>query len=338
MEFIRRRLGLIVRIVVSVGLIGYLVTKVNWTLLWAIVRTMSVGWLVAGFFCFAPVLLIVSWRWRLLLSVHGVRLRFWRVFELNMIGQFFSAFLLGTTGGDVFKIFYVARAVPQRKAAVGFTVIVDRVIGMVALSLLGVALSFTHLHLLLSKPETKAATGTFYLLAVGGVGACLAATIAPYILRHEALRRLVKKLPFVHRGASIFDAYEDTAHAFGTNLLALGVSLPSHVSIMAMGYCIIRAMHLMPPLIAFCSILMIVNMLIALPISISGFGVREFFFIKFFGLLNIDSNHAFAFSLTFFALNLLWSLIGGPFYFLYRHETHEPPPNKAEVEKVFAES
>jgi uncharacterized protein (TIRG00374 family) len=105
---------------------------------------MEIGGLAAGFACFLPVLLIVSWRWRMLLGVHGVHLRFWRIFELNMIGQFFSAFLVGTTGGDVFKIFYVARAVPQRKAAVAFTVIVDRVIGMIALLLFGVALSITN--------------------------------------------------------------------------------------------------------------------------------------------------------------------------------------------------
>ena len=76
-----------------------------------------------------------------------------------MIGQFFSTFGVGTTGGDVVKIFYVARAVPQRKAAVAFTVIVDRVIGLVALLLFGVALSFTQLPLLFSQHDTRAFTG-----------------------------------------------------------------------------------------------------------------------------------------------------------------------------------
>jgi uncharacterized membrane protein YbhN (UPF0104 family) len=49
-----------------------------------------------------------------------------------------------------------------------------------------------------------------------------------------------------------------------------------------MGYCVMRAMHLQPPLLAFCAILSMVNMLIALPVSISGFGVREGLFIMFF--------------------------------------------------------
>jgi uncharacterized protein (TIRG00374 family) len=337
MEFLRRRLGLIFRSLVSILFIAWLIRWVDWARLWSIVRTVNAGWLVAAFFCFAPMLLIVSWRWRMLLGVHGVHLRFWRVFELTMIGQFFSAFLVGTTGGDVIKIFYAARAVPQRRAAVAFTVIVDRVIGLVALLLFGVALSFTQLPLLFSQHNTRVAAVTFYLFALGGVTASVLACIGPFVIQHRALRSLIKRLPFVHRAASLFMAYEHTARAIGTNILALAGSIPSHVCITLMGYCVLLAMHLEAPLLAFCSVMAMVNMLIALPVSISGLGVREGLFIMFFGLFHIDKEHAVAFSLTYFCLNLIWSMAGGPFYFLYRHETHTPPPNPAEVEPIFSE-
>ena len=338
MEFLRRRLGLIFRTLVSLLLIGWLVRKMDWPVLWPILRTVDITWLVLGFLCFLPVIVIVSWRWRMLLGVHGVHMRYWRIFELTMIGQLFSAFLLGTTGGDVIKIYYVARAVPQRRAAVAFTVIVDRVIGLVALLLFGVVLSVTQLSLLLSTPETRIFTRMFYLFAFGGVTASILACLGPSLLRHQRIRSFLKKLPFIHRGASLFAAYEDTARALRTNLLALIGSIPSHICSLLMAYCILSALGLNKvPLLAFCSILIIVNMLIALPISIGGLGWREFLFITFFALLGIDKEHAFAFSISYFALNLLWSLVGGPFYFLYRHETHTPVPNAAEVEPIFSE-
>ena len=337
MEFLRRHLGLIFRTLVSVVLIGWLLRKMDLPDLWPILYTVDVNWLIIGFFCFVPTLLVVSWRWRMLLGVHGVHLRFWRVFELTMIGQFFSAFLLGTTGGDVIKIYYVARAVPQRKAAVAFTVIVDRVIGLVALLLFGVILSLSQLPLLLSKSDTKFFTGLFYLFALGGLGGSVLACFGPFLLRHQALRAFLKRLPFVHRGTSLFAAYEVTAHAFGTNLIALIGSIPSHICSIAMAYCVFNALHLHGHLLAFCSILIIVNMLIALPVSISGLGLREYLLIVFFALFGIDKEHAFAFSITYFAINVLWSLVSGPFYFLYRHETHTPAPDVAEVEPIFSE-
>jgi hypothetical protein len=273
----------------------------------------------------------------MLLRVHDVRMRFWRVFELTMIGQFFGTIGVGTTGGDVFKIFYVTRAVPDRRTAVAFTVIVDRVIGLIALLFFGVALSLAKLPLLLSHSDTRAATGTFYFFAIGGAVGSVLASLGPYFLNRPFFISLGRKLPMAHRGKKLYAAYECSARAIGTNVFAVLASIPSHMSIMLMGYCILQAMKLpvAVDLIAFCSILAIVNMLIALPVSVSGIGVRETLFIMFFALLHIDKGHAFTFSITFFALNILWSLAGAPFYFLYRHETHTPPPNVEEVEPIF---
>jgi uncharacterized protein (TIRG00374 family) len=337
MEFLRRRIGLILRAVVSLVAIWWVVHSNDWTKVWNHARAMDFRWLLAGALCFLPTLLVVSWRWRLLLSVHGVQMRLWRVFELNMIGQFFSTVGVGTTGGDVFKIFYVTRAVPGKKTAVAFTVIADRIIGLLALLLFGVALSFTKLNLLLSSNSTRPFTKTFYLFALLGAAGAIGASLSPYLLKKPWIAALVDRLPFAHRSKKLIAALERTAQALGTNLVALLISIPSHMSITLMGYCVLRAMNLQPDILAFCSILAIVNMLIALPVSISGIGVREYLFTSFFALLGIDGERAVTFSLTYFALNILWSLAGGPFYFLYRHETHTPPPDVAEVEPIFSE-
>jgi uncharacterized protein (TIRG00374 family) len=338
MEFLRRRLGLILRAVVSLLAIWWVVRSNNWGKVWDHMRAMDFSWLLIGVVCFLPTMLVVSWRWRMLLEVHGVQMRLWRVFELNMIGQFFSTVGVGTTGGDVFKIFYVTRAVPDKKTAVAFTVIVDRVIGLLALLLFGVVLSFTKLHLLLSDDHAKALTMTFYGFAGLGALGAVGASLSPIFLGHRLIVSLVNRLPFAHRSRKLVAAFECTARAFGTNLVALLISIPSHMSSTLMGYCVLRAMNLPVDLLAFCSIIVIVNMLIALPVSVSGIGVREQLFTWFFALLGVDGEQAVTFSLTYFALNILWSLAGGPFYFLYRQETHTPPPNVAEVEPIFNES
>jgi uncharacterized membrane protein YbhN (UPF0104 family) len=337
MEFLRRRLGLIIRCAVSLLALWWVIHTNDWSKVWLNARTMDFRWLLTGIVCFIPTLLVVSWRWRMLLAVHGVHMRFWRVFELTMIGQFFSTVGVGTTGGDVFKIFYVTRAVPEGRTAVAFTVIVDRVIGLLALLLFGVVMSLPRLSMLFPPGNTKAsaATGTFYLFAIGGAVGSVLASLGPYFLNRPFFVKLAKKLPMAHRGKKLYAAYDRSARAFGTNVLALLISLPSHMSITLMGYCILQAMDQKVDLLGFCSTMAIVNMLIALPVSISGIGWRELLFPIFFALLGIDKDHAVTFSLTYFALCILWSLAGAPFYFLYRHETHTPPPNVDEVEPIF---
>jgi glycosyltransferase 2 family protein len=345
MEFLRRRLGLILQVIVSVLVIAWLSRIVNWGEVWLKMRSMDPGWIFLGLLCFMPVLLIVSYRWQMLLAVHGIHLRFWRVLELTMIGQFFGTIGLGTTGGDVAKVFYAARAVPKQRAAAAFTIIVDRVIGLMALLLFGSVLvlsrwSLLYAHVPPVKPghlDPRWATRVFFLIAAVGIGGGIAATLGPYIMAVRFLRESSKKIPLLHRGTSVFRAYEATARAFGTNLLALIISIPSHVCVTLMGYCVIRAMSIPVDPVPLFAIIAMVNMLVALPISVGGIGVRESLFIAYLNLLGVDPDHATAFSITCFVMSLFWCLAGGPFYFLYRHETHTPPPDVTEVEPIFSE-
>ncbi len=335
MEFLRRLLGLIIRCVVSLLAVAYVIHTYDWVKVWANIQTMNYLWLLAGLVCFIPTLLVVSWRWRLLLRVHDVQMRFWRVFELTMIGQFFSTVGVGATGGDVFKIFYVARAVPDRRTAVAFTVIVDRVVGLIALVFFGGTLAASRLPMLFSTPNTRAFTITFFLFVVGALVGSILASLGPYFLNRPFFISLGRKLPMAHRGAKLYAAYDRSARALGTNVLAVIASIPSHMSVMAMAYCVMLAMDKHPDVLAFCSIVAIVNLLIAMPVSISGIGIRELLFPMFLALVDIPSDKAGTFAITYFALCTIWNLAGGPFYFLYRHETHTPPPDVDAVQPVF---
>jgi uncharacterized membrane protein YbhN (UPF0104 family) len=340
MEFLRRRIGLIIQCVVSLLAVGFVIHIYPWAKIWANILTMNYLWLLVGLLCFVPTLFIVSWRWRMLLGVHDVRLRFWRVFELTMIGQFFSTVGVGATGGDVFKIFYVARAVPDRRTAVAFTVIVDRVVGLIALVLFGGVLAAFRLPLLSGTPHSRAAMAVFGLFVVGAFVGSILASLGPYFLNQPFFINLGKRLPMAHRGKKLFEAYDRSARALGTNLLAVVASVPSHMSITMMAYCIMLAMpkqagFQMPELISFCAIVAIVNLLIAMPVSISGLGLRELLFPMFLALVDVPADKAGTFALTYFAMCTIWNLFGGPFYFMYRHETHTPPPETGEVGPIF---
>jgi glycosyltransferase 2 family protein len=340
MQFLRRRLGLIIQCVVSLLAVGIVIHIYPWAKIWRNILTMDYLWLALGLVCFIPTLLIVSWRWRMLLRVHDVHMRFWRVFELTMIGQFFSTIGVGSTGGDVFKIFYVARAVPDRRTAVAFTVIVDRVIGLIALVLFGAVLASFRLPLLTSTPHAKAAMAVFGLFVIGSAVGSVLASAGPYFLNRPFFKQLGRRLPMAHHGVKLYAAYDRSARAVGTNLLAVIASVPSHMSITAMAYCIMLAMpkqgdFQMPETIPFCAIVAIVNLLIAMPVSVSGIGLRELLFPMFLALVNVPADTAGTFALTYFAMCTMWNLAGGPFYFMYRHETHTPPPDTGEVEPIF---
>ena len=77
--------------------------------------------------------LIVMVRWRMLLSVQGLRLPFFTVFRLAMIGNFFNLALPGAVSGDIVKSWLVAREANEPKSKALATIVFNRVVGLTGL-------------------------------------------------------------------------------------------------------------------------------------------------------------------------------------------------------------
>jgi len=68
----------------------------------------------------------------------------------------------------------------------------------------------------------------------------------------------------------------------------------------------------------------VVFLLIVLPVSIAGWGVREGLFVVCFGLLDVPKDVALAASIVFGLINLLAGLIGGLFWFVEPARSRRP--------------
>jgi hypothetical protein len=80
--------------------------------------------------------LITSVRWHMLLEAQDIHMGQGRAFVLNMVGSFYNSFMPGSTGGDLVKAYYAAKHTTHRTRAV-MTVIIDRILGLLALIILG---------------------------------------------------------------------------------------------------------------------------------------------------------------------------------------------------------
>jgi uncharacterized protein (TIRG00374 family) len=90
-----------------------------------------------GIFALVPILL--TYRWRQLLRAQQIDLTFRAAAGLTYAGLFLNFFLIGTTGGDLVKAYWLGRFSPKR--AEGFvSVFVDRFIGLIVLIFLAAVL------------------------------------------------------------------------------------------------------------------------------------------------------------------------------------------------------
>ncbi|MFV1987036.1 MAG: YbhN family protein [Gemmatimonadota bacterium] len=185
-----RRYGVpLLRLALGVALLAYLVSAgaIDWSSLGGLLDAWKLSAL--AFVLLFLVLTLVSQRLRILLAAQGFTLPLGAAIRLTLIGGFFSAFLPGSSGGDLARIYLAARPHPGYGTEIATVLIIDRVVG--ALSLLSLP-PLAALAIAASGATFPAMVEGLLVLAVLGllaVPAVIALGSRPS-LRHAAVRWL----------------------------------------------------------------------------------------------------------------------------------------------------
>src|SRR5947207_5207545 len=117
------------------------------------IQAADLRWVIAAIFAYVTVEIAAAIRWQILLRVQGIRLNFFRLIGLFLIGMFYNQFLPGGTGGDIIKSYLLLKET-QHKAGALLAVVFDRLIGLVALVTITVTLVALRFDLLWQAPVT----------------------------------------------------------------------------------------------------------------------------------------------------------------------------------------
>jgi uncharacterized protein (TIRG00374 family) len=278
------------------------------------------GWLVAGLGVFFFCTVLATARWQILLAVQGIRLGGLRSWRLFMIGMFFNLFMLGSTGGDVVKMFLTMREAPQNKAAALLSVFMDRVIGMLALIFLSVFfLYFRYDVLSHTKGSSALLNVLLWLLA-----AALAIIIGMFVASGLGwVHHLPKWTPLRGRIVEVSAACHLYARGWRMTIWAFLISFPLFGLFFTTFYCAARAFTDQIGLVDIFSVMPIVAVITAIPISVSGIGVRESLFVSLLAPFGVTAAVATLISITGFSINTVGSLAGGLVFLFYRSSRHE---------------
>lgn len=150
-----------------------------------------------GLFLLANI--FVSLRWYALLRAQDIKVPFWATVKVHFLGLFYNNIMVSSVGGDMLRIWYIAKHTDKRLEA-GLSVFVDRVVGLFSLVMMAVFfwLLFPVEGTLGEESEVSEKAGLLAKLAahkpiVAIVGLSIVGLVV-FVLVFGPTRRLLKKV------------------------------------------------------------------------------------------------------------------------------------------------
>ncbi len=306
----------ILKVVVSLGLLTYLVCRAGPAEMMALFRTAHAAGLALALLVYLSTVALISWRWQLLLASQKVSLSFGRLLTLYFIGFFFNNFLPTSIGGDIYRALGAGQS-SGRRATAAASVLVERLMGMLAVSALAI--------LAVVVVVRRSADGSVRGLTLG-FGVVMIILMALFFHRRAfgLLEKLIRRISLwglEERLLRLYDAVNMFQQNKGILTAAFFLSLAYQLLIVVFSFLVSRALGLAVPLRYFLLCVPFTVIISLLPISINGLGVRESGYVFLLAKIGYDSSQAVSLSLLIYGLSLLASLVGGIAYVSWGSKT-----------------
>jgi hypothetical protein len=301
----RRWLSLAGKLALSAICLAMLFSQVDLAATWKQATAVDLRWLLLATVLMALQVLISSLRWSAVLAAIGSTLPLRALVPITFISLFFNLALPASVGGDAVRIWKsTQRGLPLSSAVNG--VLLERVasvLGTVAL-LLASAPVF--------RARLPAASSFGVILAALGAGAA-GLVLLMFMDRLPAAWQRWR----VVRGA--FQLAHDTRRLFSRpreSAVALGLAVGGQLNLALIAF--ILALGVGAPLQLLDAVLLmpLVVLVSSLPISVSGWGVREGAMVVAFGLAGVPASSALLLSILLGLVSTVISLGGGVLWWL----------------------
>ena len=307
---------IVVRWIIAIAGIAYVVDKLSWREIATMVHQADSTYLVASVLIYPMTFLITGIRWHCLIQALGIRISFVRAFILNMVGAFYNTFMPGSTGGDLLKAYYASKFTTLRTHAV-MSVIVDRVIGLIALIILGgVMAGYQH-----EIPQCRQ-------IAIICALIILTVIVALTIFYNSTLRRItgldfiIKRLPMQQQVQTAIEAIELYRRRPWLVLGAVVMTFPVHITVILSAMLVGIAFNLPLPLMYYWAAVPVIVLVGSIPISPQGAGVMEFSALQLTKAQGASAGEAFALTMAIRLIQIFWNLTGA--VFVFRGNYHAP--------------
>ncbi len=288
---------LAIKLGISLIAIAYiLLFRIDFSRFYSVLKSIHPGWFALALFLHTFGYLISGLRWKAISGKLDIELPLSFYIKSYLVSTFFGFFLPSRFGGDVIRIGDMSS---KDEIASGLsTVFYERVVGLFSLVILGTIAIAT------SPPKVKGLL-IFSLAVLGSV-----LLITSVLLLKPGLLLLLPKKGKI--GEKIFKTSRSFARLKSSRLFlkVLAWSFLLQINVIIHYWAIGKAVGIEAPLISYFFLIPTMLILMAIPITFQGIGIRDYFAISVFPLYGASTEQGFLFSSVDLTIAIILAFVG----------------------------
>ncbi len=310
----KKHFSTIIKLLISILLIFFLLNKYNADAMYRTFLNVNGNWVL-----FAVLFMIISnifgtFQWNIILKHLDIHLPLKSVFAYYFTGLFFNNFLLSFVGGDIVRVYDIKKTSGKNSEAIS-TVLMDRFVGFITLT----TISVIGILYLLGKMRSL-----FVLWTIPAIFVVMLLTIL-FLFNKLFAKRFesfgMKITPKQVQG-TLREIY-NSLNYFGKHPSLLGkifiLSLCVQTARVTTHYCLAQSIGVSINLAYFFMFIPIITLVISLPVSFGGIGMREWSAAELFVFAGVVGENAVLFEGMAYIVAILCSLPGGLAFAFRKH-------------------
>jgi uncharacterized membrane protein YbhN (UPF0104 family) len=296
------------QIAVSLALLTYLVMTVPMRGVLTALLSAKPAWLVVSFTLVGVTNLLAALQMRAILAAQGMEFSVRQIAGINLITSFYGLFLPSYLAGGVIRWHHFSK--PQGKRAQALAAMIfSREVEIV--TTIGFGIVFYYL-----ANSSVSTASVITTLALALAAAVLIVLLSVARAPHAALRAGLMRLAFPHSMRERILKVSDCLVDFGNrhrahHLQFLALCIVRNAIGVTSFICFAQALRIAAPAMSLGWIRAALDLVLTLPISIAGLGVRDASLVTMLNHQGVPAASALAFSFVLLARTLLVALLGG---------------------------
>ncbi len=268
-----------IKILISAIFLLWVIFKVNWPQVIHYLRIANPWILVLYVIVILLGIAISSYKWMFLSHFKDIKHAYSDYYRLYLAGTFINNFMPSFIGGDTFKAYQTGKA-GKKYIEAASAVAIDRVTGLIGIMAIALLFNLINIRIVMAN----------YVLLLFTLFIIIALAWFFFVVKSRnarfwkwILERIPQKLArFIEETQGFSADYKILAKAifWGAIFQIVGVAIANLLLFWALGIQI--------SVLSYLSVIFLVCIVSAVPISINNVGIQEWAYVTFFGLFGID--------------------------------------------------